>query len=419
MPGPVGKGIYLAATVFLGLSQTAAGAELPPLEPFQLMRSLQNVQDRIAGGDKAALTMQGKLIVMTDEGFRQASAEKIADPRNIRALIAYGLSGGNPRTVQSLAPVIGEDQPLYPLAAGVVSYVSGRQDEARATFAAVDPLTLDPEVAAYIALAKGNANVNHDDQLAIESLIKARLLGPGTLVEESALRRLMALYMKTTNRAGFNDASADYARRFISSPYANQFAEMLVNGILSMKGPRTQTDIKRIASTMPPAFRDAIYLRLARQAAVAGHLQLSEFAASMINGQLAKDNIAAGQDQSSGERQPGERTGLQSNLYSRISALLDDGEIERLKELDDIDATKLPEKDRGILAAARAVTKAVFAPIEGLDLAQDDMEMSEDTEGSKKAGQPQSQEIVDADELLAKTRARLNAIDSLIEGNAK
>jgi chemotaxis protein MotC len=71
------------------------------LQPYQLMRSLQLVQDSIAAGDHAALPMQAKLLEMVDTRLRAADAEDFKEPKNFRALLVYGMSGGNPVTVEA------------------------------------------------------------------------------------------------------------------------------------------------------------------------------------------------------------------------------------------------------------------------------------------------------------------------------
>ncbi len=42
---------------------------LPGLEPYQIVRSLELVQDRLAGGDHASQPMQRKLLEMIDQRF--------------------------------------------------------------------------------------------------------------------------------------------------------------------------------------------------------------------------------------------------------------------------------------------------------------------------------------------------------------
>src|SRR5690606_9545545 len=88
----------LALAVAVAGPATAGRAE-NALQPYQMVRSLQLVQDRIAAGDHAAMPMQAKLLEMIDARFRAAGAGDLDDPKNLRALLVYGMSGGNPATI--------------------------------------------------------------------------------------------------------------------------------------------------------------------------------------------------------------------------------------------------------------------------------------------------------------------------------
>ena len=63
------------------LAAGAAGPALAPTatarsQPYQMVRSLQLVQDRIAVGDHAALPMQRKLLEMIDARLRDADTAR-------------------------------------------------------------------------------------------------------------------------------------------------------------------------------------------------------------------------------------------------------------------------------------------------------------------------------------------------------
>lgn len=414
----------VAAFALCCLARPAAASDLPPLEPYQLLRSLQIVQDRIADGDQAALPLQGKLIVMTDAGFREASAKRMADRRNIKALIAYGLSGGNPETVVSLALLVPHDDPLNGLSQGVVGYVTGREETARKELAEVDPLTLDADIAAYVALAKGNLNVDQDPELAVAMMKVARLLAPGTLVEEAALRRLMALQMKSGDMTAFVKTSAQYARRFHASPYASQYAEMFVNAVVGMDVEHAPAALEKVGEAMPPHYRDAIYLRLARKAAIEGKLDLAEFAATKIGATVRHAEAGGDDGQASSGEGGNETASLRSRLYSGINSITEEDGAEALAALNGIDDTKLPREDRRLLEAAKAVARAVLEPI----VATPDpapIEMDKKPEGEMAGGdeavstdQP-PEEFNNADALLSEARSRLDEIDALLEKEAR
>ena len=79
------RATLLAALASLGARRSGAGRRrAAALEPYQMVRSLQLVQDRIAVGDHAALPMQRKLLEMIDERLRSASSHDFVDQRNFR-----------------------------------------------------------------------------------------------------------------------------------------------------------------------------------------------------------------------------------------------------------------------------------------------------------------------------------------------
>ena len=77
----------LMGLLLLAAGYPSAGFAQDTLQPYQLVRSLQLVQDRIAAGDHAAMPMQAKLLEMTDTRLREADAEDFKDPKNFRALL--------------------------------------------------------------------------------------------------------------------------------------------------------------------------------------------------------------------------------------------------------------------------------------------------------------------------------------------
>ncbi|TIU20224.1 MAG: chemotaxis protein MotC, partial [Mesorhizobium sp.] len=117
----MGRAVGLLLLAAAG-SPAAAFAQDDGLQPYQLVRSLQLIQDRIAGGDHAALPMQAKLLEMTDARLRAADAEDFKDPKNFRALLVYGMSGGNPVTVEAAASRATTDPQSLAIAKGIVAY---------------------------------------------------------------------------------------------------------------------------------------------------------------------------------------------------------------------------------------------------------------------------------------------------------
>ena len=406
----------------LVVAQPALATELPMLEPYQVMRSLGVLQDRIANGEQAALPLQGKLLAMADKIFNQTPHETLKKPKNIKALLIYGLTGGNPRTVLSLAPVIPSEDPHYHLAEGVTHYVRGQQASARKAFEKVDPLKLDGDIGASVALAVGSANAKDEPDRAIEMLKLAIVQAPGSLIEEAALRRLIAMYLHVGDTAGFVKASERYARRFNGSPYANQFADMLVSGTANLQVVPDRKQIRLVAENLPRNQRNAIYLRVARNAAVKGMSDLSAHISSLVD-------PVPGRKQSNSPPEPENLAGveddkvaaLRSKLYAGISTLRKTGDTEPLTELQNMAGDKLPADDRKLLAAALAVAKAISEPIEQMDstaaLSTDEGGGMPDN-GNAAEFEPTKPDLAvldSAEALISGMRQKLQSIDQRIE----
>ena len=319
------------------------------LEPYQMVRSLQIVQDRIAGGDHAALPMQLKLLGMIDARLKTATVEDFADARNLRATLIYGMSGGNPATVAAVLQRIEPQEEDRQLARGISFYLRGETGSAMAVLEGVEPVKLAPEIGAFVALVKGSIIAQDDPKTAAALFDWARLLGPGTLVEEAALRRSLATNAEAGDVERFLTATSLYVRRFLHSPYATQFADGLVKGIVKLNTALDFATIEAMIAEMTPEHQKVIYLRLARTAAIEGLRELSDFASLK----------AEGFDKGTGGAQD-----ARAALYANLSSVASEGAEQTLAKLAAIDPRLLSPADRQLLDAALSVARNVVAPAE-------------------------------------------------------
>ncbi|TPI43038.1 chemotaxis protein MotC [Mesorhizobium sp. B3-1-6] len=336
------------ALLLLGAGSSPAAFAQDALQPYQLVRSLQLVQDRIAGGDHAALPMQAKLLEMIDARMRDANAEDFKEPKNFRALLVYGMSGGNPVTVAAAASRAVTDPQSLALAKGVVAYLSGQPAEAIEMLKPIDPMSVPADLGAFLALVKGSLLAADDPSAALALLDEARLLSPGTLVEEAALRRSVGIAAAQGDAARFALASTQYVASFLYSPYASQFADAFVSGVITLHMAISQDKIADITSMMDPEREKVIYLRIARRAAIDGMTELSAFAS-------AKAELGRNGD--------GNRDDPRTQLYSSLSTMTSANVDEVRAKLGKIDRGKLSQGDRDLLDAAQAVAGEVMAPV--------------------------------------------------------
>lgn len=332
------------ASVASVLAASNVSAELAPLEPYQMVRSLQLVQDRIADGDHAAIPMQRKLIELIDERLRSTNSADYDDKRNYRALLIYAMSGGNPRTVEAIVRGLSPEGEDAQLSAGILHYLRGNPGEATTSLKDVDPRNVASEVSAFLALVKGSIAANDDPEQSLVFLDLARVMGPGTLIEEAALRRSAALTISQRKPGEFLSISEQYVRRFLRSPYASQFADAFVEGVAELQGSIDLDVVADIIGAMSLEQGKVIYLRLARRAAIDQQSELLVFARHGL------EKMAA---------EVGSESDPRAILYSTVAAVTTDDVDAVRARLEAIDRRRLSAGDRMLLDAALRIVDEV------------------------------------------------------------
>lgn len=339
------RAIVAAAAMAAASSVAFAAAEkTPPLEPYQLVRSLQIVQDRIAAGDHAALPMQRKLLEMIDARLRRAISPEFDDRRNFESMLVYAMSGGNPMTLDAVLSRLTLSEEDRKLGRAIRAYLRGELIPAMQIFDTIDPRGMSAELGSFVALLKGSVIAKEDPKAALTLFDWARLVGTGTLVEEAALRRSLPLAASTSQPQRFMAVTSAYVRRFLRSPYATQFADELVSGIVKLASQLDFRSIEESVGEMSAEHQRVIYLRLARTSAIEGLHDLSDFASRKAR------------DFESGEGgQPDER----AILYASLSSVTSDTAPEIIDKLTTINRTRLSQEDLRLLEAALEVARTV------------------------------------------------------------
>ncbi len=286
-------------------------------------------------------------------------------------------------------------------------------------------MTVAPELGAFLALVKASIITADNAAVASKLFDQARLLGPGTLVEEAALRRSLSLAATLGDAERFQRSSSQYVRRYLRSPYASQFAGAFVDGIIVLHASIDLSAIQAIVAGMDADQQKFIYLRLARRSAIDGLSELSAFASR--NAELAGDEAKSQSDP---------RAELYSNLATMTTETLGDV-LARLKA---IDRNRLSENDRRLLEAAEAIAAEMTSmpgqPMQTAAspaLAETDRSNMPAAENSPEAvpsgppiveakfEDPQPETIVDAgappdatDTMVGETRKKLDAVDKLL-----
>jgi chemotaxis protein MotC len=430
--------LFLMGSVLCGVAAAAIPAcaeDLDDLAPYKMIRSLQYVQDTVALGDHSAMEMQRFLLSTIDERFRTADTAIFDDPRNVDAALVYAMSGGNPETLEFLIKRDVGGHFDSRLTDALRGYLSGRGSQSVKSLAEIFPEYKRARVGPYLALVSANSVIRKDPALALSYFDWARLVAPGTIVEEAALRR--SVYV--TSEAGWIDKSMvyanRYARRYLRSPYASQFADLFVKLAVDHFEAIKEEDILEVLSFMDVPRQREVYLRMARLAAISGKNKLASLAAERAQ-MLSED----------GENTPR----VLADLYSGLASVPSGDVSSAMESIIAIPDDKLSEKDRALKAAAKAVaeevlrapqaslaeTEAVTVPDQPEDASYSSLNEAETAERSmdpqagaeetpvvaaepdKKNEEQAAEAGIDPafDTFVSSGRSKLDAIDALLKG---
>lgn len=336
------KRFVLALSVLLGCAP--ARAEAP--QPFVLIRALQELQTQIVAGKARAREDQPRMLADIGKQFVAAPAERWSDPRNARAAVIWLLGGGSPRTMRALVAKGTFPKPEFELARGAVAFSEGRGPQAREILLPVDARKLEPSLGAQVALVQAALALPDDIGKSIEFLGVARLLAPGTLMEETALRREISLVGQTSDVVRFSNLSRQYARRFKSSLYAEEFRESFTQTFMRI-GIRASADQVPTLEPILDAFDADEKCRLAILIARASLLEGAWRAASAFAEAVMRPPVERSCDVP------------RARLYLAAARAMQPENEGDLIALEKLDASRLSMEDRVLRRASLAYAQAV------------------------------------------------------------
>ncbi|POF30143.1 chemotaxis protein [Roseibium marinum] len=267
-------GLLLAGSIAVARSQDVGSGPLP----YELVRSLQSLQEQVAQGNSHAMIAQRSLLTKMDVTFVEMRPDVWQDPRNARAAVIHLLSGGHPEVMRYLlsldpAPVV--DRKLMEAS---LAYIEGREEDLLDLLEDIDPLDLPSGLGGHVALVKAAPYIRSDPARAMELLQVASLLMPGTLVEEAALRREVFVAGIMGDVDHFRVLSTRYLRRFSNSIYAGDFRRRFALAIDTLGFVKSEDKFALIVPVLHEFDADSrrgLYMRLARSALLAGHLNVA------------------------------------------------------------------------------------------------------------------------------------------------
>ncbi|MGF1621477.1 MAG: hypothetical protein ACFCUR_12785 [Rhodomicrobiaceae bacterium] len=385
----------------------AAGADMasqPPsadtgaTQPYQLIRTLELMQDRIAAGNRTAHVGQRTLMADIEKKLLAMPDEVWQEPKNSRAAIIYALSGGNPQILETLlrlSPLPCVDDNLIK---GLLAYSRGISEAAKTWLAEIDPRSLAPRSAAHLALAQAMLIAAEQPSKAIYYLDLARLLAPGTLLEEAALRRETVITALMEDFEKFEMLTSQYLRRFGDSVYAPEFTSRFAVAVAT--GRYAQDDavlqgLLRTLDSLNSKEQRTAYLALAQAAVVRGQVNLTRTTTAKLT-ELAKDDPSLG---------------MQAKLYQAAAELVTDKYDEAAAYLRTIDRRELSVRDRPLLEAALNLAVRLRMPPQVAGPVAGPPEVS--------AEQGKSVEFGLTDQIIEQARTVIGSADKLLDGELR
>jgi len=330
----------LALAAFIGLAPAAAFADTPRIS--DLVDELRAIQFKVAQGDKAAYAAELNQLKTIGAAIATASPETWKNKRESDSLVIYILSGGS---LADVGPLLKGDTVLESersLARGALAYVTNHEADAIALLKEADLTALDARLAGEVAFARSVLETKRDAKAAVDLLDWARLLSPGGLVEEAALRREIALLAEAKDMSHLTVLTRQYVTRFGASLYAADFLRDLASAVGRLGLADDPANYKLLSSAiaaLPPDDRRGLLLNLARSGVVSGRF---------VAGASAATEALEGSKADSPEA-------MRARLYLAASRLFSDAYDAALADLRALPAAKLDRADASLLAAARRV----------------------------------------------------------------
>ncbi len=349
---------WLAMAFVMLAVATPAGAMTDTARLSDMADDLQRLQVQIAHGDRAAYAAQLKLLKKIGATIEAAKPETWTDEREADSLVVYILSGGSLAEVASLVKDGSMVESARSLTRGAIAYVTSHETDALALLAGADLGALDPRLAGQVAFARSVLETRRDPKAAVAFLDWARLLAPGGLVEEAALRREIRLLVEAKDARRAVMLTRQYSTRFAASLYAADFFRVLAHlvGRLGLADdPADYRLLSNAVAALPSDGRRDFLLTLAETAVVYARFTAASAAASEAL-QLSR---------------PGSADEARARLYLDAGRILSRGYDAAIADLRGLAASRLDRSDAGLLAAVQSVAAQMrVAPAAGAVEAQ-------------------------------------------------
>lgn len=328
-----------------GPSAPVALAALTRSPLLQDLDALFLLQDATARGRQDAAALQKPLLVSIGKKLREIGTE---DPNMLAPLVAgYVLSGGDPAAAERLSKAEAIESSNRQLLEGAFLFMQGSRAEAAQRLEPIDASRLPARIAGRVALTQALlAKQPADRQQGFAAAIAHM---PGTLIEESALRRSALAFAEVRDETGFWRRLERYQRRFPDSLYARSFWEETLATFVAWHaagdGPAiTRLDV--ILQDIGVSRRRGLYLHLARRAAFANNGPLAVLAAGRAH------RLAV----------PGAQEDQAARLYLALYAVATEQADTALGTLQSLNPELLNPDEQALREAGLAVARQINLP---------------------------------------------------------
>jgi len=320
----------------------------PPTPLSDMMIDVQRLQARMAQGDKEAYTEQRAKLKAAGEAIAAAGPEAFKSRIERDAVAIYLLSGGQPRDVLKIVERGDFPGAESDLLRGAVGYALGRQSDAEKLLP-FDPNAQSLRLGGQLAYAQSVLLTPKDAKKSLELLDLARLLVPGSLTEEAALRREILLVgdLRDPDRVAF--LARQYVERYGKSIYAGNFVQGLAqtaNKYDLCANLASLDKFTALLELLTAEQRRAFLLDIARASVVLGRFDVAS--------QAARRSLTSAT--------PGSNDEARARLYDVVSRFPQMDEEQQMAAFAAVDPTKLSAADSNLLAAGQALRQRMYEP---------------------------------------------------------
>ncbi|WP_139267727.1 MULTISPECIES: hypothetical protein [unclassified Beijerinckia] len=232
---------------------------------------------------------------------------------------------------------------------GALAYVEGREQEALSLLMGIDARSVRPSLGGQLALVQAALIGAKDPAAASAFLDTARLLMPGSLVEEAALRRQIFMTDANVDLDKFFLMARQYFQRYRNSVYASnywpRFNSLLSHSALSTKAGDFEK-IETFLTGFKPNEQSDLYLNMARSAIQRGNARIAQRAAHNARKLSETGSVEA----------------IRADLYEGAAMIAGNHIAAGLEKLESLPEKTLSNEERELGMAAKSLAMKLRAP---------------------------------------------------------